>query len=138
MAAPVPHLDKIDPAGAWQPLRPSASDPWGRKWAAHLYRRAAFGCGRAELKEAERLGPQGTLDLLLQGRPQATDVREALIDAGRVTARHGVEQLRGAGLQERRDVLGGRRGAEENDERRDEEHRGPPPADDTRRRTPPR
>jgi hypothetical protein len=94
MAAPYPALDKIDPAQAWQPWRPSPHDPWNRKWAAHLLRRAAFGASRADLLEAERLGHQGTLDLLLRGRPGAEDVREALTDAGRVAARHGDEPLR--------------------------------------------
>src|SRR5437879_3515352 len=94
MAAP-PSLDRIDPVRAWQPWRPSPSDPWGRKWAAHLFRRAAFGASRADLLEARRLGPQGTLDLLLRGRSGAEDDRETLTDVGRVTARHGVDQLRG-------------------------------------------
>src|SRR5262245_22092583 len=95
MAAPFTALDKIDPAMAWQPWRPSPADPWGRKWAAHLYRRAAFGASRAELLEAERLGHQGTLDLLLRGRPQAEEVQETLTDVGRVAAGQGEEQLRG-------------------------------------------
>src|SRR5262249_59713540 len=45
-------------------------------------------CGpsRADLLEAERLGPQGTLDLLLGGRPQADEVLTALVDGGRVAA----------------------------------------------------
>jgi hypothetical protein len=88
MAAPLPPLDQIDPAGAWQPWKPSAADPWGRKWAAHLYRRAGFGAGRADLLEAERLGPEGTLELLLRGRPHAEEVRETLTDVGRIAAAH--------------------------------------------------
>ncbi len=51
MADTFPPLDQTDPALAWQPWRPSAGDPWGRKWAAHLYRRAAFGPSRADLVE---------------------------------------------------------------------------------------
>jgi hypothetical protein len=86
MAATLPSLDQIDPAEAWQPWQPSAADPWGRKWAAHLYRRAAFGPGRDDLLEAERLGPQGTLDLLLRGRPHAAEVLPTLRDIGRVAA----------------------------------------------------
>ncbi len=96
MTAPLPPLDRTDPAEAWQPWQPSAADPWGRKWAAHLYRRAAFGAGRAELLEAERLGPQGTLDLLLRGRPGAGELTQTLLDMGRVAAErddHG-DQLR--------------------------------------------
>ena len=72
-------LEAIDPAEAWQPWRPTAADPWGRKWAAHLYRRAAFGASREELVEAERLGPEGTLDLLLRGRPEADGLAATLV-----------------------------------------------------------
>jgi uncharacterized protein (DUF1800 family) len=95
MAAPFPSLDRIDPEQAWQPWRPSAADPWSRKWAAHLYRRAAFGASRADLIEAERLGHQGTLDLLMRGWPEADEVRATLADVARLASRHGVEQLRG-------------------------------------------
>jgi Protein of unknown function (DUF1800) len=90
-------LETIDPADAWKPWQPSTADPWGRKWAAHLYRRAAFGYSRADLIEAERLGHQGTLDLLLDGRPDATESLETLIDVGRLAAERddGGDQLRG-------------------------------------------
>jgi uncharacterized protein (DUF1800 family) len=90
-------VDRIDPEEAWRPWRPSPADPWGRKWAAHLYRRAGFGAGRAELLEAERLGPEGTLDLLLRGRPQAELMRQTLTDIGRVAAARddGGDQIRG-------------------------------------------
>jgi uncharacterized protein (DUF1800 family) len=81
-------LDQIDPGLAWQPWQPSPSDPWGRKWAAHLYRRAAFGPSRADLLEAEQLGPEGTLQLLLHGRPQADELIETLADAGHIAAAH--------------------------------------------------
>ena len=88
---------QVDPVDAWKPWQPTSEEPWGRKWAAHLYRRAAFGYSRDDLVEAERLGPQGTLDLLLEGRPQATEALETLIDAGRLAAEHddGGDQLRG-------------------------------------------
>jgi uncharacterized protein (DUF1800 family) len=79
-------MDSIDPARAWQPWQPTAGDPWGRKWAAHLYRRAGFGASREDLLEAERLGPDGTLDLLLRGRPHAADLMTTLADVGRITA----------------------------------------------------
>jgi uncharacterized protein (DUF1800 family) len=97
MAVTLPPLDQIDPAEAWQPWQPTAADPWGRKWAAHLYRRAAFGPARDELLEAERLGPQGTLDLLLEGRPHAAEVAPTLLDVGGIAAERedGGEQLRG-------------------------------------------
>jgi hypothetical protein len=86
MSSTLLPLDQIDPALAWQPWQPSRADPWGRKWAAHLYRRAAFGPSRADLLEAERLGPGGTLDLLLRGRPQADEMLETLVDGGHIAA----------------------------------------------------
>src|SRR5262249_38407130 len=86
MTATLPPLDQLDPADAWKPWRPTAADPWGRKWAAHLYRRAAFGPNRDELLEAEKLGPDRTLALLLRGRPQADEVRKTLSDVGRQEA----------------------------------------------------
>src|SRR5262245_40163536 len=97
MPGTLPSLDSLDPAHAWQPWQPTAADPWSRKWAAHLYRRAAFGPSRDDLLEAERLGPQGTLDLLLRGRPHAAEVLETLMDVGRIAAARddGGEQLGG-------------------------------------------
>jgi hypothetical protein len=81
-------LDQVDPALAWQPWRPTTDDPWGRKWAAHLYRRAGFGASREDLNEAERIGPDATLELLLRGRPEAQDAAETLVDIGRIAASH--------------------------------------------------
>jgi uncharacterized protein (DUF1800 family) len=97
MAATLRPLDQIDPADAWQPWQPTADDPWGRKWAAHLYRRAAFGASREDLLEAQRLGPQDTLDLLMRGSPKATELRQTLDDVGRVAATRDTasEQIRG-------------------------------------------
>lgn len=97
MTAMLPKLDQIDPAEAWEPWRPSPDDPWGRKWAAHLYRRATFGASREDLLEAERLGPQGTLDLLCRGRPHAAEVLETLVDVGQIATEgdENGEQLRG-------------------------------------------
>src|SRR5262249_47533983 len=97
MAVKLPTLDQVDPEQAWQPWRPTTGDPWGRKWAAHLYRRAALGPSREDLLEAERLGLHGTLELLLSGRPHVTEVDETLIDVGRLASQadDGGEQLRG-------------------------------------------
>ncbi|HMF13451.1 MAG TPA: DUF1800 domain-containing protein [Gemmataceae bacterium] len=86
MAKPLPPLDQIDPSEAWQPWQPTAADPWGAKWAAHLYRRAAFGPSGEDLREAERLGMQRTLDLLFRGRQYAEEVAETIVDAGRIAA----------------------------------------------------
>src|SRR5262245_15021361 len=96
MGATLPSLEQIDPVEAWQPWHPSAADPWNRKWAAHLYRRAAFGPSRDDLVEAERLGLHRTIDLLLSGRPHAEALVETLTDVGRIAAARedGGRQLR--------------------------------------------
>jgi hypothetical protein len=86
MAALSPKLDRSTPPRHGEPWRPCADDPWGPKWAAHLYRRAGFGPSRDDLAEAERLGPDGTLELLLRGRPEAQEIAETLDDVGRIAA----------------------------------------------------
>ncbi len=84
-------------AEAWQRWQPTAVKPWNRKWAAHLYRRAAFGASREELLEAERLGFDATVELLLNGRAEAKELLPTLLDAGRAAASQNDrgEQLRG-------------------------------------------
>jgi hypothetical protein len=96
MAEKLAPLDQIDPHEAWQPWQPTAADPWSRKWAAHLYRRAAFGPNREELLQAERVGYEATLQRVLCGEPQAVEIRESLEDVGRVAVREdgGGGQLR--------------------------------------------
>jgi uncharacterized protein (DUF1800 family) len=60
-----------DPSWAWAAYEPGHDRPWNLAWAAHLYRRAAFGADWAQLQQALSDGPQRTVDKLL--RPQ-TDV----------------------------------------------------------------
>jgi len=86
MAQTTPSLDRIDPVEAWQPWEPSPKDPWDRKWAGHLYRRAAFGAGSAEMTEAVSKGLPATLDLLLKGKPNADALENMLTTVGRRTA----------------------------------------------------
>jgi hypothetical protein len=97
MAVPtLPSLDKLDPAREWQAWQPDDAQPWDRKWAAHLYRRAAFGANLDELRLAEKRGLQATLDLLLQGEPGCDDLLPALLTAGQYTAESGqAAELRG-------------------------------------------
>ena len=76
-------LNDIDPAEAWQPWQPSSNDPWNRKWAAHLYRRAAFGASREDLLEAERL-VIGTLQLVEQSPRHAAEAERVQLVHRRV------------------------------------------------------
>ena len=54
--------DKIDPAWAWAPFKPTAKRPWDRRLAAHLYRRATFAANHQELLAAVKNGLGKTLD----------------------------------------------------------------------------
>ncbi len=96
MPAPLP-LDKLDPIEVWKPWAPTAADPWDRKWAAHLYRRAAFGASTADLDQAVKAGPVKTLDLLLAGQSNAAEMVPTLTDVGKVAATRDGDgtQLRG-------------------------------------------
>jgi hypothetical protein len=89
--AVLPPLDKLEPAEAWAPWKPEAADPWGRKWAAHLYRRAGFGAGADELARAEKRGFADTLELILTGAPGAGELLATLNDTGRVAAARDTE-----------------------------------------------
>jgi len=60
-----------DPGRAWAPFEPDAKRPWDLRLAAHLYRRAGFGASWPQLEEALKLGPQRTVDKLLDPGPQA-------------------------------------------------------------------
>ncbi len=89
-------LDSLDPAWAWAPWQPDAKDPWNRKWAGHLYRRAAFGPSPGELEQAEKEGFQATLDLILNGGPQAASNDDFLMTQGeRMARRNNAFELRG-------------------------------------------
>jgi uncharacterized protein (DUF1800 family) len=87
MRATLPPLERLDPVQAWQPFKPDARQPFDRKWAAHLYRRAGFGASRQELLDAVSRGLKDTLDLLLRGQPDADELLDTLNDAGRYAAR---------------------------------------------------
>jgi len=63
-----PHTD---PDWAWTRYQPDAQRPWDLALAGHLYRRAAFGADWSELQLALNVGPQLTLDKLLQPRKDA-------------------------------------------------------------------
>jgi uncharacterized protein (DUF1800 family) len=99
-------LDKLDPTVEWSAWKPSAEQPFDTKWAAHLYRRAAFGPSRFEMREAVRLGVEGTVDKLF-APPKEPRKRESAIDGtagvnpltGMPDASRHAAQLRAAWLQ---------------------------------------
>src|SRR5262249_44352428 len=79
-------LSQVDPVQAWEPASPEG---WSRKWAAHLYRRAAFGATPSELREAEKAGLGATLDRLFQGEPQTPARAQLIEDTAHSMARKG-------------------------------------------------
>ena len=82
MAALPADLERVDPTEAWTPWTPSRDEPWDRKRASHLFRRAAFGATPAELDRALADGFSKTLERLLKGEPDAADRLELLTESG--------------------------------------------------------
>jgi hypothetical protein len=90
MFAPTQPLVPFAPADAWQPWRPDAKNPWNLKWAAHLFRRAAFGAPAYDgqlgtwegLQRAVKEGPEATITRLLDGGPGLKDFDVMLDDLG--------------------------------------------------------
>jgi uncharacterized protein (DUF1800 family) len=70
-------LDQLDPAAEWAAWAP-AKGQWDTRWAAHLYRRAAFGAARGELKDAVAAGLDATVDKLFAA-PKEAPARPRLI-----------------------------------------------------------
>lgn len=71
-------LEKLDPAAEWGIWKPTADEPWSAKWAAHLYRRGAFGATRDELRQATEAGMDATLEKLFAA-PKELVKRPAII-----------------------------------------------------------
>lgn len=79
----------LDPARAWEPAPP---EQWNRKWAAHLYRRAAFGFPPGAvatetpawqaLQQAVDRGPDAAVDELLAGGPEQSRYNELMDSLG--------------------------------------------------------
>ena len=85
---------KIDPGWAWDPFVPDKKNPWSRRHAAHLYRRAGFGAPSATLDEAVRLGLSRTIKQLVSSRPAAGGFdREMASMARSITATGKPQQL---------------------------------------------
>jgi hypothetical protein len=83
MSAPLPaDLARVDPADAWKSWQPDARQPFDAKWAAHLFRRAAFGATPDEIQAAVRDGVDKTLDHVFAGDPRAASRAAFLADTG--------------------------------------------------------
>jgi hypothetical protein len=83
MAEALPaDLSQVDPVEAWKPWEPAAGE-WTRKWAAHLFRRAAFGATPAEIDAAVADGLPKTLAKLTAGAPDAAEMLELVNETGK-------------------------------------------------------
>src|SRR5262245_53676307 len=68
MSEPLPaDLTRVDPAQAWEAWKPEPRDPFDARWAAHLFRRAAFGASPERVARAVRDGVEPTVAELLRG-----------------------------------------------------------------------
>jgi uncharacterized protein (DUF1800 family) len=56
---------QLSPEEAWRPFEPTTKQPFDRRLAAHLFRRAGFAASSRELDEAVGLGPQAAVQRLL-------------------------------------------------------------------------
>jgi uncharacterized protein (DUF1800 family) len=63
-------LDQIDPKEAW---RPAPRDRWNLKWAAHLYRRAAFGVPPRKSDERDATSWELLTRAVAQGREESIE-----------------------------------------------------------------
>jgi hypothetical protein len=82
-------LNSIRPDWAWEPFEPDARQPWNRRAAAHLYRRAGFGANSHELDEAVKLGVSGSVNHLLQAGSVVPPAEQAGA-AGKIQASGGM------------------------------------------------
>ncbi len=89
-------LDKLDPVEAWKPWEPKGDNRLGLKWAGHLYRRAAFGADRDELRRAAGESPTAALNRLFVMDPKSAAHDSALASEGMAIAgRNNPFDLRG-------------------------------------------
>jgi uncharacterized protein (DUF1800 family) len=58
-------LADLSPEEAWLPFEPTSRQPFDRRLAAHLYRRAGFAANTRELDEAVKQGPRAAVKRLL-------------------------------------------------------------------------
>jgi uncharacterized protein (DUF1800 family) len=78
MASTLRPYDQLDPVAEWTAWKPDTANPWSAKWAAHLYRRAAFGATREELRQATADGMHATVEKLF-ALPKDAPPRETVV-----------------------------------------------------------
>jgi uncharacterized protein (DUF1800 family) len=67
-------LFDLSPDEAWLPYEPTPREPFDRRAAAHLYRRAGFAASSEQLDAVVRLGPRAAVErLLAAGKNKAGD-----------------------------------------------------------------
>jgi uncharacterized protein (DUF1800 family) len=74
----------LSPPDAWKRYEPTAAEPFDRRAAAHLFRRAGFGANFAELDAAVKAGPHASVQGMLaapQAHPQFNDEMERMLQA---------------------------------------------------------
>jgi len=64
------RLADLSPRAGWLPFEPTATQPFDRRAAAHLFRRAGFAATFSELDQAVARGPQATIQKLLAGEAE--------------------------------------------------------------------
>jgi hypothetical protein len=93
----LPPLTQLDPAEVWRPWQPDDKHPWNQKWAAHLFRRAAFGAPpytkgigyRQGMEAAVQQGLDKSLALVLEGGPGQKEFDQLMDDLGPYLAPRG-------------------------------------------------
>src|SRR5688500_12361501 len=68
-AMPTSPTPPLTPEEWLAPFEPSAADPFDRRKAAHLLRRAGFGGSDTEIAATAELGPTAAVDRLLAPQP---------------------------------------------------------------------
>ena len=82
------HQKPLPPEEAWLPFEPTAAQPFGRREAAHLFRRAGFAASSREVDETVKLGPHQAVKKLVaasEGEFANTNPNEPLMILGEVT-----------------------------------------------------
>ena len=83
-----------DPRWAWARFEPDDERPWSPALAGHLYRRAGFGARWEQLRQAVDLGPQRTIDRLLEPEADVSAFSQTQDEYEAAAARGDVNGLR--------------------------------------------